>query len=128
MFLLAWLSKSNFFSLVSHLCRSCSNCVVPVSHLCRSCLTRVARVCHSCCKLLCCGAVLWHRGAVVTTTAQLHSTKPELRLCGGSNPASGVSEICDDENLWQWSRLEIRLHAFRRSNIPQNNSSSSSSN
>ena len=59
----------------------------------------------------------WHRGVVVITTAQLHSTKPELRLCAGSNPA--VSEIRDGENFWQWSRLEIRLNTFRRSTIPQ---------
>ena len=94
--------KTCFYSLSDQnqiFFHSCRTCVVPVAivwYLCRTC---VARVCHSCCKLLCCGAVLWHRGAVVTTTAQLHSTKPELRLCGGSNPASGVSEICDDENL-----------------------------
>ena len=44
---------------------------------------------------------------VVITTVQLHSTKPELRFCAGSNPARGVS-------------LEIRLIAFRRSIIPQN--------
>ena len=49
-------------------------------------------------------------GVVVITTAQLHSTKTELRFCAGSNPAHGVSEICDGEDLWQWSRLEIRLH------------------
>ena len=57
---------------------------------------------------------------MVITTAQLHSTKPELRFCAGSNPARGVSEIRDGEDLWQWSRLEIRLNAFRRSAIPQN--------
>ena len=28
---------------------------------------------------------IWHRGVVVMTTAQLHSTKPELRFCAGSN-------------------------------------------
>ena len=33
------------------------------------------------------------RGVVVIATAQLHSTKPELRFGAGSNPASGVSEI-----------------------------------
>ena len=49
---------------------------------------------------------------MVITTAQ-------LRLCAGSNPACGVSEIRDGEDLWQWSRLEIRLNAFRRSTIPQ---------
>ena len=56
---------------------------------------------------------------MVITTAQLHSTKPELRFCAGSNPAHGVSEIRDGEDLWQWSRLEIRLNAFRRSTTPQ---------
>ena len=46
------------------------------------------------------GPVLkWGRGVVVITTAQLHSTKPELRLCAGSNPTYGVSEIRDGENL-----------------------------
>ena len=49
------------------------------------------------------------RGAVVITTAQLHSSKPELRFSTGSNPARGVSEIRDGEDLWQWSRLEISL-------------------
>ena len=62
---------------------------------------------------------------MVITTAQLHSTKPELRFCAGSNPARGVSEICDCEDLWQWPRLEIRLNAFRRSTIPQKQFSSS---
>ena len=62
---------------------------------------------------------MWRRGEVVITTAQLHSTKPELRFCAGSNPARGVSEIRDGEDLWQWSRLEIRLNTFRRSTIPQ---------
>ena len=59
------------------------------------------------------------RGVVVITAAQLHSTKPELRFCTGSNPARGVSKIDDGEDLWQWSRLEIRLNAFRWSTKPQ---------
>ena len=41
----------------------------------------------------------WRRGLVVITTAQLHSTKPELRFCAGSNPAHAVSEIRDGEDL-----------------------------
>ena len=53
--------------------------------------------------------ILYCRGVVVITTAQLHSTKPELRFCTGSNPARGVSGIRNGEDLWQWSRLEIRL-------------------
>ena len=39
------------------------------------------------------------RGVVVMTTAQLHSTKPELRFCAGSNPARGVLEIRDGVDL-----------------------------
>ena len=42
---------------------------------------------------------MWRRGVVVITTAKLHSTKPELRFCAGSNPALSVSEIRDDEDL-----------------------------
>ena len=55
---------------------------------------------------------------VVITTEQLHSTKPELRFSADSNPARGVSEIRDGQDLSQWSRLEIRLNSFRRSTIP----------
>lgn len=62
-----------------------------------------------------------HQGLVVITTAQLHS---EFRFSIGSNPAHGVSGICDDENLWQLSRLEIRLKVLRRSTITQKASSS----
>ena len=42
--------------------------------------------------------VYWRRGVVVITTAQIYSTKPELRFCAGSNPARGVSEIRDGED------------------------------
>ena len=28
-----------------------------------------------------------------------HSTKPDIRFCSGSNPAGGVSEIRDGEDL-----------------------------
>ena len=59
------------------------------------------------------------RGVAVITTLQLHSTEPELSFCAGSDPARGVSQICDGEDLRQWSRLEIRLNAFRRSTISQ---------
>ena len=62
---------------------------------------------------------MWRRGVAVFTTVQLHSAKPELGFCASSNPAHGVSEIRDSENLWQWSWLERRLSAFRRSTIPQ---------
>ena len=56
---------------------------------------------------------------VVITTAQLPSTKPKLRFCAGSNAPHGMLEIRDGEDLWQWSRLEIRLNAFRQSTVPQ---------
>ena len=38
-------------------------------------------------------------GVVVITTAQIHSTKPELGFCAGSNPAPSVLEIRDGEDL-----------------------------
>ena len=64
----------------------------------------------------------WFRpcGVVVITTAQLHSIKPELRLCASLNHVHGVSEIWDGKDPWQWSWLEIRLNVFCRSTIPQN--------
>ena len=39
------------------------------------------------------------RGAVAITTAQLYSTKPELKFYAGSNPAPDVPEIRDGEHL-----------------------------
>ena len=38
-----------------------------------------------------------HRGVVDISTAQLHSTKSELRLSAGSSPARHVSENQDGE-------------------------------
>ena len=35
---------------------------------------------------------------VVFTTAQIYSTKSELKFYAGSNPAHGASKICDGEN------------------------------
>ena len=71
-------------------------------------------------EFLICKGFDWRcRGVVVITNAQLHSTKPETRFCAGSNPAHGVSGTLDGEYLGKWSRLEIRLNAFRRSTIPQ---------
>ena len=35
---------------------------------------------------------------VIITTAQLHSSKPEFRLCAGSNPNRGVLDIRDGED------------------------------
>ena len=36
---------------------------------------------------------------MVMTTGQPHSTKPELMFCAGSNPAHGVTDIRDGEDL-----------------------------
>ena len=44
-------------------------------------------------------ALLWRRGVVVMTAAQLPSTKPELRFCAGPNPARSVSDIRNSEDL-----------------------------
>ena len=41
----------------------------------------------------------WCSGIVVITTAQLDSTKPEIRFCAVSNPARDVSEIRNGENV-----------------------------
>ena len=41
----------------------------------------------------------WCCSVVVITTAQLHSTKLELKFCASSNPARGVGEIRDAEDL-----------------------------
>ena len=41
---------------------------------------------------------------LVITTAQLHSTRPELRFCAGSNPACGVSAV---EHLRWWESLTM---------------------
>ena len=47
---------------------------------------------------------------VVTTTAQLHSTMPELRFYAGSNSACDVLQIRDGRESLIMSRLEIRLN------------------
>ena len=58
------------------------------------------------CKFLCIFMCIYvqlyiyqHCDVVVFTTAQLHSTKSRLRFPAGSNPARGVSEIRDSEDL-----------------------------
>ena len=67
---------------------------------------------------------------MIISNAQLHSAKAELRFCLDSNPAPGMSEICDGEiydrkNHWQWYQLEIRLNSPGRSTIPQKSFNSS---
>ena len=42
---------------------------------------------------------LWCRGVVIITTAQLYSTKPELRFCTGSFLGRGMSDIHNGEDL-----------------------------
>ena len=43
--------------------------------------------------------VTGRHGVVVINSVQLHSRKPELRFCAGSNPPRGVPGICDGEDL-----------------------------
>ena len=43
--------------------------------------------------------MLWRHDLVAITTAQLHSTNPELRFFTGSSPARGVSEIRNGDDL-----------------------------
>ena len=62
---------------------------------------------------------MWRCGVVVITTAQPHSTKPEIRFCVGSNPVPDISETGNDEDLRQWPRLEIRLNTFHWLTMPQ---------
>ena len=45
--------------------------------------------------------------------------RASLYACAGSSPARGVPEISNGDDLWEWSRLEMRLNAFRQSTIPQ---------
>ena len=71
--------------------------------------------------------VIWHRGVVVITIAQLHSTKPELRFCGGSNLACGVWEICDGEDSDSGPGWKQGLTPFVGQPYHKNNSSTLSS-
>ena len=48
----------------------------------------------------------WCSGYHYCTTSFI---KAWISFCAGSNPARGVSDIRNGEDLWQWSRLEIRL-------------------
>ena len=41
----------------------------------------------------------WRRGVVVISTPQFHLTNSELKPCAGSNPARGVSELRNGEDL-----------------------------
>ena len=79
-------------------------------------------------QMSCIGTIYWRHGVLPMVLVpwcsdyhytQLHSTKSEPWFWAGSNPTSSVSEICNGENLSQWSHLEIRLNAFRWSTILQ---------
>ena len=52
---------------------------------------------------------------VIVTNALLHSKNLDLQFCAGSNPAWGVSEVCDDENHWPW--VEVTQPAFTCSKL-----------
>ena len=61
----------------------------------------------------------WHCSVVVITSAQLYSPRPKFKFYAVLNPARGVLEIRNGENLWQWPLLEVRLNAFCRSTKQQ---------
>lgn len=44
---------------------------------------------------------MWRQGVMVTLNANNHATDSELLLCACSNPACGVLEVFDGENLPQ---------------------------
>ena len=58
-----------------------------------------------------------HRLLGETTKPTLSNFKPNIKP--NFNPARGVLEIGDGENLWQWSRLEIGLNVLRQAAIQQ---------
>ena len=62
---------------------------------------------------------LCHCSVAVIKTAELPSSKQELRFGAGSNSVCDLSQIRDGEDLCQWSLLEIRLNTFRWSTTPQ---------
>ena len=55
-------------------------------------------------------SIWFDHSIVVTITALLHSTKPELRVYAGSRHACGMSEIYDGEDLLQHYQPEISLN------------------
>ena len=44
--------------------------------------------------------ISWRCSIVVVATAQLHSTKSEIKFFACSKLVCGVLEICDGEDLW----------------------------
>ena len=54
----------------------------------------------------------WSHGVVLITSAQLYSTKPEIRFCTDSNLAHNMLKIRDGMDLWQWFLLEIKINVF----------------
>ena len=65
---------------------------------------------------MCSFSLKWFYSSLITRVRSLwliHNLsmpqkKSEIRFCACPNSARGVSEICNGENFWQWSRLEIR--------------------
>ena len=55
---------------------------------------------------------LWCCGVEIIANLQLHSKKFVIRFCADSNLAFGLSKVCDDENIQQGSRLEIKFNAL----------------
>lgn len=58
----------------------------------------------------------------LTTTAQLHLTKPILHKF--KSYSQHVARTCNSENFWQWTRLEISLAPLVGQLLQKNNLSS----
>ena len=104
-------TESLFLNDVPFMVRPTLTHMNPVEHKCYPFLISLNKCTGRC-------NVLWRHGVMVITTAQFHSSKPELRLCACLNTAHDMLGI-HDEDLWQWFRLEIRLNAFCRWTIPR---------
>lgn len=57
-------------------------------------------------------------GVVVSSCSSHHyCKKPELGFYAISNHACDVSEVCNVENIWKWSRIEIIFKVFSSFNL-----------
>ena len=57
-------------------------------------------------------------GVAVSSCSSYHyCKKPELGFYAISNYACDVSEVCNVENIWKWSRIEIKFKVFSSFNL-----------
>ena len=68
------------------------------------------------------GWALWYSGYHYYNTSFNKVWTQLLRRFKSAQVARGMSKIWDSEDLWQWTRSEIRLNALSHSTIPQKQS------